>query len=142
MEKKEIDWNNLGFGYIKTDKRYVSNYKNGAWDDGAVIEDDMITMSECACVLQYAQTVFEGLKAYTTEDGRIVTFRPDLNADRLVSSAERLEMPVFPKDRFIDAVIRKYGFEARQTLMFVRLIESTTDSKRVMMMYNKLMQTK
>ena len=54
--------------------------------------------------LQYAQTVFEGLKAYTTEDGRIVTFRPDLNADRLKDSAERLEMPVFPKDRFIDAV--------------------------------------
>ena len=82
MAKKDIDWNNLGFGYVKTDKRYVSNFKNGAWDDGALIEDDQITMSECACVLQYAQTVFEGLKAYTTEDGHVVCFRPDLNAQR------------------------------------------------------------
>ena len=104
MEKKNIDWSNLGFGYIKTDKRYVANYTNGAWDEGVITEDDMITMSECAGVLQYAQTVFEGMKAYTTEDGRIVTFRPDLNADRMILSAQRLEMPVFPKDRFLDAI--------------------------------------
>ncbi len=104
MEKKNIDWSNLGFGYIKTDKRYVANYTNGAWDDGVITEDDMITMSECAGVLQYAQTVFEGMKAYTTEAGHIVTFRPDLNADRMILSAERLEMPVFPKDRFLDAI--------------------------------------
>lgn len=104
MGKADIDWSNLGFGYHKTAKRYVSNYKNGAWDDGALIEDDTITISECACVLQYAQTVFEGLKAYTTEDGRIVCFRPDLNAERLTQSCERLKMPVFDKDRFVDAV--------------------------------------
>ncbi len=104
MEKKNIDWGNLGFAYVKTDKRYVSTWKDGAWDAGTLTEDATITMSECACVLQYAQTVFEGLKAYTTEDGRIVTFRPDLNAERLAQSAARLEMPVFPQDRFIDAV--------------------------------------
>ena len=104
MEKKNIDWGNLGFGYVPTDFRYVSNYKDGAWDEGALTEDATITMSECACVLQYAQTVFEGLKAYTTEDGRIVTFRPDLNAERLEQSASRLEMPVVPKEKFIDAV--------------------------------------
>ena len=104
MEKKNIDWENLGFGYIKTDYRYVSDYKNGAWDEGRLTEDDNVVINECAGVLQYAQTVFEGLKAYTTEDGRIVTFRPDLNAERMVQSAERLEMPVFPADRFVDAV--------------------------------------
>ncbi|MBD5144176.1 MAG: branched-chain amino acid aminotransferase [Oscillospiraceae bacterium] len=104
MEKKNIDWSNLGFSYMQTDKRYVANYKNGAWDNGSLTEDATITMSECACVLQYAQTVFEGLKAYTTKDGKIVTFRPDLNAERLESSAQRLEMPVFPKERFLDAV--------------------------------------
>ena len=106
MEKKTIDWSNLGFGYMKTDKRYVANYKNGAWDEGAMIADDMICMSECACVLQYAQTCFEGLKAYTTEDGHIVTFRPDLNAQRMAMTAERLEMPVFPEDRFVDAIVK------------------------------------
>ena len=104
MEKKDLDWSNLGFGYIQTDKRYVSNYKNGAWDDGVLTEDANIVLNECAGVFQYAQTVFEGLKAYTTEDGHIVTFRPDLNASRLADSARRLEMPVFPEDRFIDAV--------------------------------------
>lgn len=105
MEKKDIDWANIGFNYMETDKRYVSNYKNGSWDDGALIDDANIVINECACVLQYAQTVFEGLKAYTTEDGRVVCFRPDLNASRLVDSAKRLEMPVFPEDRFIDAVV-------------------------------------
>lgn len=67
MEKKDIDWSNLGFGYIKTDKRYVSNFKDGAWDEGVLTDDDKVVISECAGVLQYAQTVFEGLKAYTTE---------------------------------------------------------------------------
>ena len=104
MIKKDIDWGNLGFGYIKTDKRYVSDYKDGKWDDGHITEDDTITLSECACVFQYAQTVFEGLKAYTTKDGKTVCFRPDLNAERMMTSAERLEMPVFPKERFLDAV--------------------------------------
>ncbi len=104
MEKKNIDWADLGFGYVKTDKRYVSNFKDGKWDDGCITEDDMITMSECAGVLQYAQTVFEGMKAYTTEDGHIVVFRPDLNAERMEKSAARLEMPTFPKERFLDAI--------------------------------------
>ena len=104
MEKKNIDWSNLGFGYIKTDKRYVANFTNGKWDDGTITEDDMIVMSECAGVLQYAQTIFEGMKAYTTEDGHIVTFRPDLNAERMMTSAQRLEMPIFPKERFLDAI--------------------------------------
>jgi len=104
MEKKSIDWADLGFGYIKTDYRYVSNYTNGAWDEGVMTEDDMITMSECAGVLQYAQTVFEGMKAYTTEQGKTVVFRPDLNAERMIDSAKRLEMPPFPKERFLDAI--------------------------------------
>lgn len=104
MEKKNIDWGNLGFGYMQTDYRYVSNFKNGAWDEGTLTTDANIVLNECAGVLQYAQTVFEGLKAYTTEDGRIVTFRPDLNASRLADSARRLEMPVFPEERFIEAV--------------------------------------
>jgi branched-chain amino acid aminotransferase len=106
MEKKNIDWANLGFGYCNTDKRYVSNYKNGAWDEGVLTEDATVTISECAGVLQYAQTCFEGLKAYTTEDGHIVCFRPDLNAQRMEDTAKRLEMPVFPKDRFVDAVVK------------------------------------
>lgn len=102
---KNIDWANLPFGYQVTDKRFVANYKNGAWDAGELTSDATVHISECAGVLQYAQTCFEGLKAYTTKDGIIVTFRPDLNADRMASSCERLEMPVFPKERFVQAVL-------------------------------------
>lgn len=104
MSNKNIDWSNLGFGYIQTDKRYVSNFKDGAWDEGCLTEDANVVISECAGVLQYAQTVFEGLKAYRTQDGRIVTFRPDLNAKRMADSADRLKMPVFPEEKFIEAV--------------------------------------
>ena len=101
---KDIDWSSLGFGYVQADYRYVSKYKDGKWDDGALITDANITLNECACVFQYAQTCFEGLKAYHTEDGRIVCFRPDLNAARMKDSCERLEMPAFPEDRFVEAV--------------------------------------
>ena len=104
MEKKNIDWANLGFSYIETDKRYVSNFKDGVWDEGGLTSDSNVVINECACVLQYAQTCFEGLKAYTTEDGRIVMFRPDLNAQRMANTAKRLEMAVFPEERFLDAV--------------------------------------
>ena len=103
---KNIDWSNIGFGYIKTDLRYVSNYKNGEWDEGCLTEDANITMSECACVLQYAQTCFEGLKAYTTAEGKIVCFRPDLNASRMADSCRRMKMPVFPEERFVEAVVK------------------------------------
>ena len=118
MEKKNIDWSSLGFGYHDTDKRFVANYKDGAWDEGALIDDPMITMSECAGVLQYAQTCFEGLKAYTAEDGHIVCFRPDLNAERMANTARRLEMPAFPEDKFVDAVVQTvFANEAFRTLI-------------------------
>ncbi len=105
MEKKNIDWSNLGFGYMPTDKRFVSNYKNGAWDEGTLTSDPNVVISECAGVLQYSQSCFEGLKAYTTEEGHIVIFRPDMNAARMKDSCKRLEMPVYPEDKWVDAVV-------------------------------------
>ncbi|WP_031556359.1 branched-chain amino acid aminotransferase [Lachnospira multipara] len=104
VEKKNIDWANIGFGYMKTDARYVTNFKDGAWDEGYITDDDKVVLNECAGVLQYAQTCFEGLKAYTTKDGHIVTFRPELNASRLDDSCRRLEMPVLPEGRFLEAI--------------------------------------
>jgi branched-chain amino acid aminotransferase len=104
MDKKNIDWENLGFGYIQTEKRFVSNFKEGKWDGGQITDDATVVINECAGVLQYAQTCFEGMKAYTTEDGRVVIFRPDLNAQRMEDTAKRLEMPVFPQDKFVEAV--------------------------------------
>ena len=109
MKRKDMDnlnWSELGFGYIKTDKRFVANFKDGAWEEGALTDDDKVVISECAGVLQYAQTCFEGLKAYRTEDGHIVMFRPDMNASRMKDSCKRLEMPVFPEDKFVEAVAK------------------------------------
>ena len=106
MEKKNLDWSNLGFGYMKTDKRFVANFKDGAWDDGVITEDDKVVISECAGVIQYAQTCFEGMKAYTTQDGHVVIFRPDMNAERMANSCRRLEMPVYPEDKFVEAVAK------------------------------------
>lgn len=100
----DIDWAKLGFGYVKTPYRFVSSFKDGKWDEGSLTEDDKIVISECAGVLQYAQTAFEGLKAYTTKQGKIVVFRPDLNAERMAQSAARLEMPVLPDGMFLKAV--------------------------------------
>lgn len=102
--EKNIDWSSLGFGYVKTDYRYVSNFKDGKWDNGELTTDATVTLHESAGVLQYAQTCFEGMKAYRTVDGKVVCFRPDLNAQRMADTCERLEMPKFPIEKFIDAV--------------------------------------
>ena len=104
MEKKDIDWGALGFAYQPTDYSYVSNYKDGKWDEGTLTTDHSITLSECAGIFHYCQEVFEGLKAYTTEKGDIVCFRPEQNAKRMANSARRIVMPPFPEDRFVDAV--------------------------------------
>ena len=117
MEKKNLDWSNLGFSYMKTDKRYVANYtaEAGKWDEGALIDDDKIVMSEDAGVLQYSQSVFEGLKAYTTKDGHIVCFRPDLNAQQdpavlLHGSGQSVQDPV----PFFVAITTVVSLEAMQ----------------------------
>ena len=104
MEKKDLDWGNLSFAYMHTDYSYVCNYKDGAWEEGGLTSDHTVTLSECAGLLHYCQEVFEGLKAYTTENSDIVCFRPDMNAQRMYDSAARLEMPSFPKDKFVEAV--------------------------------------
>ena len=104
MARADIDWGNLGFAYRALPERYVSNYADGAWDAGGLTSDATVALSECAGILHYCQEVFEGLKAYETVDGHIVTFRPDLNAARMYASAAYLEMPSFPEERFIEAV--------------------------------------
>lgn len=100
----DIDWGNLGFGYVKTPYRFVADFKHGKWNKGRLTTYDKIVIPESAGVLQYAQTAFEGLKAYTTKYGKIVTFRPDLNAERMAQSAARLEMPALPEGMFMEAV--------------------------------------
>lgn len=101
---KNLDWSNLGFSYIKTDLRYISVWKDGQWDQGRLVEDNMLTISEGSTALHYGQQCFEGLKAYRTEDGSIQLFRPDENAKRMNNTCRRLLMPELPIEKFVDAV--------------------------------------
>src|SRR5574341_467398 len=103
MKKVDIDWENLGFTYIKTDLRYLSYWKNGAWDAGVMTEDNQVHISEGSTALHYGQTAFEGLKAYRCKDDSINLFRADENAKRLQDSCRRLLMPEVPTDVFIKA---------------------------------------
>ncbi|CDZ16330.1 Branched-chain amino acid aminotransferase [Candidatus Johnevansia muelleri] len=101
--KNQINWNSLGFSYIKTDWRYISYYKNNKWDDGKLIEDNKLYISEGSTALHYAQQCFEGLKAYRCRDGSINLFRPDQNAIRMQRSCSRLLMPKINCKKFIEA---------------------------------------
>ena len=101
---EKLDYAHLGFAYHVPEKRYVSNYRNGAWDKGCLSEDSNVVLNDSAGILQYCQQVFKGMKAYRWKDGSIVCFRPDLNAERMFQSAAFLEMPSFPVDRFLSAL--------------------------------------
>ena len=72
----DLEWEKLGFAYHPTDYRFVAQYKNGAWDAGSLSTDPNVVLNESACVLQYAQCCFEGLKAYCTQDGRVSASGP------------------------------------------------------------------
>ncbi len=100
---KNLDWKNLGFGYVKTDYRFIAHYKNGQWNDGELVRDNQFLISESAPALHYGQQCFEGLKAYRCQDGTINLFRPDENAKRLQRSCERLLMPAVPESLFLKA---------------------------------------
>lgn len=104
MQKKDIDWSKLGFGYMRTDWRYSRIWKDGGWQEGGLTDKAEVTISECAGALQYAQTGFEGLKVYETKKGEIVAFRPDLNAERLQRTCDRLVMPKISTEDFIKAL--------------------------------------
>jgi len=98
-----IDWENLGFSYIKTDYRFISYWKDGKWDDGELTTDNKVHISEGSPVLHYGQSCFEGMKAYRTKDGSINLFRPEENAKRMIQSCQRLLMPEYPVEKFVEA---------------------------------------
>ncbi|MGX2948879.1 branched-chain amino acid aminotransferase [Frederiksenia canicola] len=100
---KNIDWQNLGFSYIKTDYRFIARWKDGAWDNGELSTDDVLHIHEGSTALHYGQQCFEGLKAYRCKDGSVNLFRPDQNAARLQRSCDRLLMPQVPTELFIRA---------------------------------------
>lgn len=107
-----IDWNNLGFSYIKTPYRYLAHWKNGEWTKGEMTEDNTLHISEGSTALHYGQQCFEGLKAYRCADNSINLFRVSENARRFQDSATRLMMPVVPEEMFIEAVTKVVQYNA------------------------------
>lgn len=101
-----LDWSKLSFSYTKTDLRYISMWKDGSWDEGKLVEENTITISEGSTAIHYGQQCFEGLKAYRTPSGDVQLFRPDENAKRINRSCRRVMMPEMPIEKFIDACIQ------------------------------------
>ncbi len=104
IQKKALDWANLGFNYMKTDERFVAHWEDGKWSEGKTISSEKMEIHEGSPALHYAQQCFEGLKAQTAADGRVLLFRANLNAERLKRTAERLLMPSVPEDLFMKGV--------------------------------------
>ncbi len=104
VAKKNLNWAELGFQYLRTDFRFSASHVDGEWQAGSLLEDENISVHEGAPALHYAQQCFEGMKAQTAEDGRILLFRPDLNSERMNQAASRLLMPEVPREMFIAAV--------------------------------------
>ena len=101
---KDLDWENLPFGYMKTDYNVRCYYRNGQWGEIEVCSEDTFNISIAAACLHYGQEAFEGLKAYRCPDGRIRVFRIDENAKRLQSTARYIAMPELPTERFEEMV--------------------------------------
>ena len=106
MNKADLDWANLTFGYRKTDYNVRYAFRDGAWDGGTLTTEESIPLHMAATCLHYGQECFEGLKAFETRDGDVVVFRIDENARRMVNSCRKILMETIPEEMFIDAVHR------------------------------------
>ena len=126
MGNESINWDKLGFDYIKTDLRYLSHWRDGAWQKGTLTEDNVLHISEGSTALHYGQQCFEGLKAYKWPDGRVALFRPEMNARRFNQSAHRICMPEIPEDVFTSGIEQLVSLErdwiptAPETSLYIR----------------------
>jgi branched-chain amino acid aminotransferase len=100
----DVDFNNLVFGRIFTDHMFVCDYIDGEWQQPKIMPYQAMTFEPSARVFHYGQAVFEGMKAYKDDAGKIWLFRPDENQNRINISAARLAMPEFPKDYFFNGL--------------------------------------
>ncbi|KAF9152900.1 hypothetical protein DFQ26_000727 [Actinomortierella ambigua] len=101
-----INWDNLGFEFIKTNGHVVYTHNDGKWDSGKFVREPYIQMHICAPAINYGQECFEGIKAFRCKDGQIRIFRPDVNAQRMKMSADMAGMACVPEDLFVQACER------------------------------------
>lgn len=111
--KEKPDQKNLGFGAYMTDYMFVMDWdREQGWHDARIEPHEPISLMPACVTLHYAQETFEGMKAYRTKEGKIQLFRPEMNARRMIRSNERLCMPAFPEEMFIEAVRELVRVEA------------------------------
>ncbi len=106
MKRADLDWKNLGFGYLKTNYNLRYTWRDGQWDEGVLTSDEQISLHMAATCLHYGQACFEGLKVFEQKNGDIAVFRVDENASRLVNTCDRIFMQAPPEEMFIEAVYR------------------------------------
>lgn len=99
-----IDFDNLSFGKTYSDHMFMADYEDGEWQNNRIIPYRDLRISPANATLHYAQSIFEGLKAHKSEQGGILSFRPDANAKRFARSADRMCMPVVPEELFLGAI--------------------------------------
>ncbi|AQS59499.1 branched-chain amino acid aminotransferase [Desulforamulus ferrireducens] len=104
LKPKFQDASQLGFGRIFTDRMFTMRYINNAWTEPKIEKYKKFNLDPSACVFHYSQEIFEGMKAYAAEDGRILLFRPEQNVRRMNKSAERLVMPTIPEEDMLQAI--------------------------------------
>lgn len=109
----ELDWGNLGFGYIKTDFNIRCNYSNGAWGEITIHQDEYLTLHMAATSLHYGQESFEGLKAFRGKDGKVRIFRMRDNALRMQDSSDGTMMARVPVEIFEEAVVKAVKLNER-----------------------------
>lgn len=110
---EQIDWGNIGFGYVKTDFNIRCTYSNGAWGQLEVHESEFLSLHMAATSLHYGQESFEGLKAFRGKDGKIRVFRMKDNALRMQDSSEGTLMAKVPVEVFEEAVLKAVKLNER-----------------------------
>lgn len=110
--KEKPDENALGFGKYFTDYMFTMDWtKEKGWHNATIEPYGPVSLDPATMVLHYAQETFEGLKAYRTKEGKLLLFRPEMNAKRFANSNRRLCMEVLPEELFVDAIATLVSYE-------------------------------
>ena len=106
MDKANIKWSEIPFGYVKTNCHLEYYFKNGKWSEGTVVEDDRISLNIASTCLHYGQECFEGIKVFENKNGEALLFRGEQNASRMINTAKKLLMEPLPEEIFLESIYK------------------------------------